>query len=192
MGGLDAVPGERGGREQQDVAGLGQPPIRHREALASGYAEGDGAAIDGSPPAVESDDHGAGVAGAVGMDAHGLAGREMPGVEVERPVEGAANGDAANKIGTYTKAVLAKENGIPFYVAAPSSTIDLKCKTGADIPIEERDEDEVHYVGRERITPVGARAGNPAFDVTPAKYITGIITERGIIKPNQLKKVFST
>jgi len=104
----------------------------------------------------------------------------------------AANGDAANKIGTYTKAVLAKENGIPFYVAAPSSTIDLKCKTGADIPIEERDEDEVHYVGRERITPVGARAGNPAFDVTPAKYITGIITERGIIKPSQLKKVFST
>ncbi|MEI6084909.1 MAG: S-methyl-5-thioribose-1-phosphate isomerase [Verrucomicrobiota bacterium] len=103
----------------------------------------------------------------------------------------AANGDAANKIGTYTKAVLAKENGIPFYVAAPSSTIDLKCKTGADIPIEERDEDEVHYVGRERITPVGARAGNPAFDVTPAKYITGIITERGIIKPGQIRKEFS-
>jgi translation initiation factor eIF-2B subunit alpha/methylthioribose-1-phosphate isomerase len=102
----------------------------------------------------------------------------------------AANGDAANKIGTYTKAVLAKEHGIPFYVAAPSSTIDLQCKTGAGIPIEERDEDEVHYIGRHRITPVGARAGNPAFDVTPAKYITGIITERGILKPGDIRKVF--
>jgi len=86
----------------------------------------------------------------------------------------AANGDVANKIGTYQKAVLAKENGIPFYVAAPSSTIDLNCRSGDDIPIEERDEDEVHFVGQTRVTPKGARAGNPAFDVTPAKYITGI------------------
>jgi translation initiation factor eIF-2B subunit alpha/methylthioribose-1-phosphate isomerase len=103
----------------------------------------------------------------------------------------AANGDVANKIGTYQKAVLAKENGIPFYVAAPSSTIDLQCPTGDDIPIEERDEDEVHYVGRERITPRGARAGNPAFDVTPARYVTGIITERGMFKPREIKRAFA-
>jgi translation initiation factor eIF-2B subunit alpha/methylthioribose-1-phosphate isomerase len=102
----------------------------------------------------------------------------------------AANGDVANKIGTYQKAVLAKENGIPFYVAAPSSTIDLQCRTGDEIPIEERSEDEVHYVGKERLTPKGARAGNPAFDVTPARYVTGIITERGIIKPRDLRRTF--
>jgi translation initiation factor eIF-2B subunit alpha/methylthioribose-1-phosphate isomerase len=102
----------------------------------------------------------------------------------------AANGDVANKIGTYQKAVLARENGIPFYVAAPSSTIDLKCRNGDDIPIEERDEDEVHFVGDTRVTPRGARAGNPAFDVTLAKYVTGFITERGIIPPNALRKVF--
>jgi S-methyl-5-thioribose-1-phosphate isomerase len=104
----------------------------------------------------------------------------------------AANGDVANKIGTYQKAVLAKENGIPFYVAAPSSTFDLKCRSGDDIPIEERDEDEVHFVGKTRISPRGARAGNPAFDVTPARYITGIITERGIFKPNQIRRWKST
>jgi translation initiation factor eIF-2B subunit alpha/methylthioribose-1-phosphate isomerase len=103
----------------------------------------------------------------------------------------AANGDVANKIGTYQKAVLAHENGIPFYVAAPTSTIDLKCKNGDAIPIEERDEDEVHYVRegsrRVRVSPRGARAANPAFDVTPAKYITGIITENGIVKPGEVK-----
>ena len=102
----------------------------------------------------------------------------------------AANGDVANKIGTYQKAVLAKENRIPFYVAAPSSTVDLKCRNGDDIPIEERDEDEVHFLGKTRLTPRGARAGNPAFDVTPAKYITGIITDRGMIKPGDVRKVF--
>ena len=108
----------------------------------------------------------------------------------------AANGDVANKIGTYQKAVLARENGIPFYVAAPSSTIDLKCKSGKQIPIEERSEAEMHFIwgsdGRKmrkvRISPKGARAANPAFDVTPAKYITGIITERGIFKPTQIRK----
>ena len=108
----------------------------------------------------------------------------------------AANGDVANKIGTYQKAVLAHENGIPFYVAAPTSTIDLKCKSGEDIPIEERDEEEVHSVcgrtadgkqGRVRISPLQSAAGNPAFDVTPAKYITGIITEKGIVKPGKLR-----
>ena len=111
----------------------------------------------------------------------------------------AANGDVANKIGTYQKAVLARENGIPFYVAAPSSTIDLTCRSGDDIPIEERDEDEMHYVygkatgakpQRVRVTPQRAKAGNPAFDVTPAKYITGIITERGIVKPSEIRKRF--
>ncbi|HEX7617992.1 MAG TPA: S-methyl-5-thioribose-1-phosphate isomerase, partial [Verrucomicrobiae bacterium] len=111
----------------------------------------------------------------------------------------AANGDVANKIGTYQKAVLALENGIPFYVAAPSSTIDLRCRSGDDIPIEERDEDEIHYVygkgtgakpQRVRVTPQRAEAGNPAFDVTPAKYITGIITERGIVKPSEIRERF--
>ncbi len=95
----------------------------------------------------------------------------------------AANGDVANKIGTYQKAVLAHENGIPFYVAAPTSTIDPHCPNGDAIPIEERDENEVLFLGRTRISPPGARAGNPAFDVTPAKYITGIITETGIVQP---------
>ncbi len=106
----------------------------------------------------------------------------------------AANGDTANKIGTYEKAVLAKENGIPFYIAAPTSTIDVKTKTGKDIPIEERPEDEVLYVSgvddkgrktRVRIAPKQAKAKNPAFDVTPAKYITGIITEKGIVKADE-------
>ena len=100
----------------------------------------------------------------------------------------AANGDVANKIGTYEKAVLAKENGIPFYVAAPSSTIDLQCPTGDHIPIEERDENEVLFIGRQRITAPGARAGNPAFDVTPARYLTGILTEDAIFKPTQMRK----
>ncbi len=103
----------------------------------------------------------------------------------------AINGDTANKIGTYTKAVLAQENGVPFYVAAPTSTIDPHCRHGDAIPIEERDEDEVHFVGSHRISPRGARAANPAFDVTPARYITGIITERGILKPTQLRRLWT-
>ena len=101
----------------------------------------------------------------------------------------AANGDAANKIGTYQKAVLARENGIPFYVAAPTSTIDWKCPTGADIPIEERDEDEVRFISGVRLAPRGARAANPGFDVTPARCITGIITEQGIVKPGELRRL---
>ncbi|MBN2439989.1 MAG: S-methyl-5-thioribose-1-phosphate isomerase [Spirochaetales bacterium] len=109
----------------------------------------------------------------------------------------AANGDVANKIGTYEKAVLAKENNIPFYVAAPTSTIDWNCPTGESIPIEERGEEEVlgifgrdenNEVRRVFITPRGTKARNPAFDVTPAGYITGIITEKGIIKPGELRK----
>jgi translation initiation factor eIF-2B subunit alpha/methylthioribose-1-phosphate isomerase len=100
----------------------------------------------------------------------------------------AANGDTANKIGTYEKAVLAKENGVPFYIAAPTSTIDSHCPTGDGIPIEERDEDEVLFLAGQRVAPRGARAANLAFDVTPAKYITGIITERGILKPGELRR----
>jgi len=99
----------------------------------------------------------------------------------------ARNGDTANKIGTYSAAVLAKVHDIPFYIAAPFSTIDLKTKTGKDIVIEERYPAEVTNIGRERIAPTGIKVANPAFDVTPAKYITGIITERGIIKPNGIK-----
>jgi S-methyl-5-thioribose-1-phosphate isomerase len=103
----------------------------------------------------------------------------------------AANGDVANKIGTYEKAVLAKENGVPFYVAIPSSTIDPHCPSGDGIPIEERDQDEVLCLNGQRISPRGAQAANPAFDVTPARYITGIITEKGIFKPSQIKKALA-
>jgi methylthioribose-1-phosphate isomerase len=95
----------------------------------------------------------------------------------------AANGDVANKIGTYSVAVLAKENGIPFYVAAPSSTLDLSLTTGDAIPIEERHEDEVTHLAGQRIAPEGTRAANPAFDVTPARYVTAIITESGVFRP---------
>jgi len=94
----------------------------------------------------------------------------------------AANGDVANKIGTYGVAVLAKEHGIPFYVAAPLSTIDLNTADGSGIPIEERNDREVTHVGSYRVTPVGARIRNPAFDVTPAKYVTAIVTEQGIAR----------
>jgi methylthioribose-1-phosphate isomerase len=95
----------------------------------------------------------------------------------------AANGDVANKIGTYAVAVLAKEHGIPFYVAAPISTVDLATADGSRIPIEERNDKEVTHVGSSRLTPEGARVRNPAFDVTPNKYVTAIITERGIARP---------
>ena len=94
----------------------------------------------------------------------------------------AANGDVANKVGTYAVAVLAKEHGIPFYVAAPISTIDLDTADGSTIPIEERPDKEVTHVGASRLTPDGAHIRNPAFDVTPHKYVTAIITERGIAR----------
>jgi methylthioribose-1-phosphate isomerase len=95
----------------------------------------------------------------------------------------AANGDAANKIGTYNVAILAKEHGIPFYVAAPWSTIDMATPTGDLIPIEERPAVEVTHHGGRQLTPNGVGIRNPAFDVTPAKYITAIITERGVLRP---------
>jgi methylthioribose-1-phosphate isomerase len=94
----------------------------------------------------------------------------------------AANGDVANKIGTYTVAVLAKENGIPFYVAAPISTVDLACPSGDEIPIEQRHAREVTHIGGKQMVPDGVSVENPAFDVTPAKYVTAIITERGIAR----------
>ena len=95
----------------------------------------------------------------------------------------AANGDTANKIGTYNLAVVAHENGVPFYVAAPTTTIDLNTASGDDIPIEERPIREITHVGDCQITPDDVDAGNPAFDVTPARYITAIITERGVAYP---------
>jgi methylthioribose-1-phosphate isomerase len=94
----------------------------------------------------------------------------------------AANGDVANKIGTYNVAILAKEHGIPFYVAAPWSTIDLATKTGESIPIEERPQVEVTHHGGKQLTPHGVGICNPAFDVTPSKYVTAIITERGVLR----------
>lgn len=100
----------------------------------------------------------------------------------------AANGDSANKIGTFSLSILAKEHGIPFYIAAPSSTFDLNIKTGKEIPIEERDREEVTSFGEKPVAPKGVRVYNPAFDVTDAVNITAIITEKGVIeKPNTEK-----
>ena len=95
----------------------------------------------------------------------------------------AANGDTANKIGTYSLAVLAKENGIPFYVAAPISTVDLSLNNGDQIEIEERSSDEVTDFRGVQIAPIGVEAFNPGFDVTPARYVSAIITETGIVRP---------
>ncbi|MBI2650897.1 S-methyl-5-thioribose-1-phosphate isomerase [Candidatus Woesearchaeota archaeon] len=130
--------------------------------------------------------------------ADNAAGFFMKKKEVDLAIVGAdriaLNGDAANKIGTYEKAVLAKENNIPFYVAAPLSTFDANSKTGNDIVIEERSEDEIFYaygmsenknLEKINIAPLESHARNPAFDITPAKYIKGIITEIGIIKPTK-------
>lgn len=126
--------------------------------------------------------------------ADNAAGYFMKRGEIDAVIVGsdrtAANGDVANKIGTYSSAVVAKENGIPFYVAIPLSTLDPKMESGGGIPIEERDEDEVRYAtGREGptlLTPEGSHARNPAFDVTPAEMITGIITPKGVFKPEKI------
>jgi methylthioribose-1-phosphate isomerase len=116
-----------------------------------------------------------------------MAGPLMRAGEIDLVVVGAdriaANGDTANKIGTYTVAVLAREHKVPFYVAAPISTIDLATPDGDRIPIEERDRREITHLGSSRLTPEGAHIRNPAFDVTPHRYISGIITERGIFAP---------
>ncbi|MBI3943159.1 MAG: S-methyl-5-thioribose-1-phosphate isomerase [Chloroflexi bacterium] len=95
----------------------------------------------------------------------------------------AANGDTANKIGTYMLAVLAASHQLPFYVVAPTSTIDLNLPTGREIPIEERDPREVTYIENMPIGPEGVRVANPAFDVTPARYISAIVTEEGVVRP---------
>jgi len=114
-----------------------------------------------------------------------MAGHFMKKGEIDCVIVGAdriaANGDVANKIGTYSVAVLAKENGIPFYVAAPVSTLDLSIPDGSHIPIEERNPDEVRMIQGVAITPQGIPAANPAFDVTPARYVGAIITERGVV-----------
>ena len=116
-----------------------------------------------------------------------MAGSIMRSGQIDLVVVGAdriaANGDVANKVGTYPVAVLAKEHGIPFYVAAPISTIDLKTPDGSGIPIEERNAREVTHVGSSQLAPALAKIRNPAFDVTPAKFVTAIITERGIARP---------
>jgi methylthioribose-1-phosphate isomerase len=115
-----------------------------------------------------------------------MAGHFMKAGKIDCIVVGAdriaANGDVANKIGTYTVAVLAKENNIPFYVAAPISTIDLQTKSGEDIPIEERPTTEVTHVKGAQLTPAGITIANPAFDVTPNRYVAAIITERGVAR----------
>lgn len=99
----------------------------------------------------------------------------------------ARNGDFANKIGTYSKAVLAKENGVPFHVAAPASTFDSRMRSGSEIPIEERSGDEVLCIGKCRIAPKGSKALNPCFDVTPARFVTSYITEKGVVRPDSLE-----
>jgi methylthioribose-1-phosphate isomerase len=115
-----------------------------------------------------------------------MAGYLMSKGEIDCVIVGAdriaANGDTANKIGTYTVAVLAKEHDIPFYVAAPISTIDLAIDDGSQIPIEERDAREVTHHGDRQVAPTGVAVRNPAFDVTPARLISAIITERGVVR----------
>jgi len=118
--------------------------------------------------------------------ADGAAGSLLSRHQIDLVIVGAdriaANGDVANKIGTYAVAVLAKENGIPFYVAAPISTIDLSCPDGSGIPIEERDRSEITEVFGTRIAPAGVGVFNPAFDITPARYVAAIVTELGIAR----------
>jgi methylthioribose-1-phosphate isomerase len=116
-----------------------------------------------------------------------MAGYFMRQGQIDLAVVGAdriaANGDVANKIGTYSVAVLAMAHGVPLYVAAPSSTVDLSLASGEQIPIEERRPEEVLSVGGRRLAPPGVQAANPAFDVTPARYISAIVTEAGVIRP---------
>ena len=121
------------------------------------------------------------------------AGFYMKRGEVDLAIVGAdriaSNGDFANKIGTYEKAVVGKANNVPFYVAAPGSTFDFSIKTGDEIPIEERSEDEVLTINGKNIGPKGSAAKNPAFDVTPHEYVTAFITEYGIFRPEELHRM---
>lgn len=122
-----------------------------------------------------------------------MAGYLMSQGEIDCVIVGAdriaANGDTANKIGTYTVAVLAREHGLPFYVAAPISTIDLSLESGKQIPIEERDRREVTHSGERQLAPENIAVRNPAFDVTPARLISAIITERGVARGNYLTQL---
>jgi len=115
-----------------------------------------------------------------------MAGYAMQKKKISVVITGAdcicLNGDVANKIGTYSLAVLAKEHGIPFYVAAPLSSINLSFKDGKAVVIEERDGKEVTHIGGKRMVPEGVKVWNPAFDITPSKYIGAIITEKEIVK----------
>jgi methylthioribose-1-phosphate isomerase len=117
----------------------------------------------------------------------GAAGHLMAEGEINAVVVGAdriaANGDVANKIGTYSLAVLAKEHALPFYVAAPVSTLDLNTPSGKEIPIEERPAHEVTHIAGQRVAPEGTQVRNPAFDVTPHRYVTAIVCERGVAHP---------
>ena len=129
--------------------------------------------------------------------ADNAAGSFMRGKKVDLVITGAdriaANGDVANKIGTYQVAVLARENKIPFYVAAPLSTIDMTAKNGDMIPVEERDPREICLIGNREFGPPGIEILNPAFDITPARYVKAIITEKGIVRPpfrSALKRLF--
>jgi methylthioribose-1-phosphate isomerase len=131
--------------------------------------------------------------------AEGMTGPLMQRGQVDFVVVGAdriaANGDVANKIGTYTVATMARAHGVPFYVAAPLSTIDLSTPDGSTIPIEQRTPKEMTHLGAMRLTPEGASIWNPAFDITPHDLIAGIITERGIARPpysESLARLFQT
>jgi len=135
----------------------------------------------------------------VTLIADNMAGMLMKDKKIDLVLVGAdriaKNGDTANKIGTYSLAVLAHHHNIPFYIAAPCSTFDPSIETGISIPIEYRDEKEIFYCGRKRIAPPGIAAFNPAFDVTPASLITSIITEKGIISnpcAESIEKIFVT
>jgi methylthioribose-1-phosphate isomerase len=116
-----------------------------------------------------------------------MAGHIMKTGKVDAVVVGAdriaANGDTANKIGTYMVAVLARQHKIPFYVAAPMTTLDLSLASGDDIPIEERDPMEVTHIREQQLAPDGIEVQNPAFDITPNELITAIITDRGVVSP---------
>ncbi|MEX0741206.1 MAG: S-methyl-5-thioribose-1-phosphate isomerase [Phycisphaeraceae bacterium] len=133
---------------------------------------------------------------AVKLICDSMAAQLMHGKKINLVITGAdriaANGDAANKVGTYSVAIAAKYHHIPFYVAAPSSTFDLNCPTGDDIPIEQRNPSEVKNFSDTPTAPPGTQVENPAFDVTPASLITGIITEHGLIQPVNKETVSRT
>ena len=130
-----------------------------------------------------------------GLITDNMAGHRMAKGEIGAVVGGAdrvaKNGDVANKIGTYMVAVMAKHHGIPFYVACPLSTIDVETETGEQIMIEERSREEVLGYRETRWAPEGVGVGNPAFDVTPARFVSGLITENGVIRDLEAVKIMA-